>query len=273
MSKIKLFSLTALLLAGSAHAHTRWILPTHFNVSAEEGKKNVWIMADVTASNETFHVDKPMGSDNLTILQPNGKSSRADSSFRGHRKSVVDINLTENGTYKMFIAGDTRYVTSYKMPGSDKAKRMRDVNKANRDQRLPKGATDVKTMAASSQVMTFITLNQPTDNFGIKKQGLELMPITHPSDIAQNEETTLQFLFDGKPQANVSIEIIKDGSRYRNDAGVQTFKTDKSGNVTFTLAEAGRYILVAKHRAKAKNNPLAEMVSGQIFLTFEAVLN
>lgn len=273
MSKLKLLSVLALAFAASTQAHNRWILPTHFNVSAEQSGKQVWIMADVTASNETFNVDKPMGSDRFSIIKPSGKEARPGSSFRGHRKSVVDINLPESGTYKMFLDNDVSYWTSYEMAGSDKRKWMRNINKANRDSMLPKGAKNPKTVASSSQVMTFVTLNEPTDNFALSNQGLELKPITHPSDIAQNEEVKLQLLFNGKPQKGVEVEIIKDGARYRNNPDALELVSDKKGNIAFTLKDAGRYLLMAEYRTEKSDNPLADEMGGQIFFTFEAVLN
>lgn len=273
MSKLKLFSLLALAFASSTQAHNRWILPTHFNVSAEEGEKQVWIMADVTASNETFNVDKPMGSDRFTIIKPDGNRSRPGSSFKGHRKSVVDINLADNGTYKMFLDSDVNYWTRYEVAGEEKAKWLRGVNKASRDKVLPKGAKNVKTMASKSQVMTFVTLNEPTDNYSLNNQGLELKPITHPSDIAQNEEVKLQLLFDGKPQKGVKVEIIKDGARYRNSPEALELESNNKGEISFTLKDAGRYLLMADYRTEKSNNPLADEMGGQIFFTFEAVLN
>ena len=272
-STLKLASLLALAITTSASAHNRWILPTHFNVSAEENKQDVWIMADVTASNETFNVDKPMGSDRFSILTPDGKRARPGASFRGHRKSVVDINLRQSGTYKMFLDSDESYFTSYEMPGKKKPQWKRGLNKMTRDAALPKEAKNVKSFASNAQVFTFVTLNSPSDNFGITNKGLELKPITHPSDIAQNEETTLAFLFNGKPQQGVTIEIVKEGVRYRNDQEVLALTSDKSGQITFTLPDAGRYLLMAEYDTAPKNHPLADKVRGQIFFTFEAVLN
>lgn len=273
MSKLKLLSVLALALASSAQAHNRWILPTHFNVSAEEGGKSVWVMADVTASNETFNVDKPMGADRFTIIKPDGKRDRPGASFKGHRKSVVDINLAQSGTYKMYLDSDVSYWTRYEVAGSDEAQWLRGANKADRNSRLPKGAKNVKTMASKAQVMTFVTLNEPTDNFALTGQGLELKPITHPSDIAQNEQTKLQFMFNGKAQKGVEVEIIKDGARYRNDPEALELKSDSKGEIAFTVKDAGRYLLMARYRTQDSDNPLADEMGGQIFFTFEAVLN
>ncbi|MBQ4863788.1 DUF4198 domain-containing protein [Pseudoalteromonas sp. MMG013] len=270
MSKLKLFAILVFSMATSAQAHNRWILPTHFSVSGEE---QVWIMADVTASNETFDVDKPMGSDRFSIIKPNGERARPSSSFRGHRKSVVDINLVEDGTYKMFLDSDVSYWTSYEIKGKDGTQWLRNTSKANRDAKLPKGAKNVNTLASKSQVMTFVTLNAPTENYRLTKQGLELKPITHPSDIAQNEKAQLQFVFDGLPQKGVEVEIIKDGARYRNNLDALKLTSDQKGQISFTLPEAGRYLLIAEFKKSQKNNPLADEMGGQVFFTFEAVLN
>ncbi|TMO56110.1 DUF4198 domain-containing protein [Pseudoalteromonas aurantia] len=270
MSKLKLFAMLAFTMATSAQAHDRWILPTHFSVSAED---KVWIMADVTASNETFNVDKPMGSDRFTIIKPNGERSRPSSSYRGHRKSVVDIHLTEEGTYKLYLDSNVSYWTSYEISGKEGTQWLRNVSKANRADKLPKGAKNVTTLASQAQVMTFVTLNAPNDNYSLTNNGLELKPITHPSDIAQNEKAQLQLLFNGKPQQGVEVEIIKDGARYRNDLNALKVVSDNNGEISFTLADAGRYLLVAEFKKSLTHDALADEMGGQIFFTFEAVLN
>lgn len=68
-------------------AHSRWVLPTHFNLSAENGE---WIMLDITASNETFNVDKARGADLVKVIMPDEKISRPSSTYKGHRKSLAD---------------------------------------------------------------------------------------------------------------------------------------------------------------------------------------
>ncbi len=273
MFKLKQLSFIALAIIGSAQAHNRWILPSHFNVSTEKDGNTVWVMADVTASNETFNVDKGMGSDRFTIVKPDGNFTRPEASFRGHRKSVVDMGLTQGGTYKMFLADDISYWTTYEPDGEDKPKWVRNVNKLNRKVLLPKGAKNIKTTASSTQILTFVTVNEPTDNYKISNQGLELKPITHPSDIAQNEQATLQFLFDGKPQSDVKVTIIKDGVRYRNDPNILKLNSDSKGEISFELSDAGRYLLTAEYSTDKPEDPMADKVGGKIFFTFEAVLN
>lgn len=269
MSKFKLMSLLSLVMATSVQAHNLWILPSHFNVSADED--NVGIMADVSASNELFYADKPMGADQFVIISPSGEEVRSGARFTGNRKSVVDVNLTENGTYTLMLDFPTSYFTIFENAQGEEDEL--EISKAGRDKLLPKGATKVHSIAESTQVMSFVTLNTPTNNFNLRQQGLELKPITHPSDIAENETAQLQFLFDGKPQPGVKVEIIKDGSRYRNELNAQELTTDKDGKLSFTPKQAGRYFLKAEYMTTPHNDPLADEKMASLFLTFEAVLN
>ncbi len=260
----------ALLLAAQASAHNRWILPSHFSLSNDKGE---WVMVDITASNETFNVDKPMGADRLKITGPDGKSLFPGSSYRGHRKSVVDIHLENDGTYQLAMGGNLSYWTSYKRKGETKEQWLRNVNKANRNNVLPQGAHDIKTVEASSNVLTYITLNSPSQNFTSKNKGLEFVPVTHPSDIAQGEAAQFKFIFNGKAQAGIEVEIVREGVRYRNEQETLTLTTDDKGKINFTLSQAGRYMLIAKYEQDVSDYALADTIGGQVFLTFEAVLD
>ncbi|REL26904.1 DUF4198 domain-containing protein [Thalassotalea euphylliae] len=261
---------TSLLLATQASAHNRWLLPSHFNLSNDKGE---WIMVDVTASNETFFVDKPMGAERMVITGPDGKRVRAGSLYKGHRKSVVDLQLTQSGTYQLQLAGTPSYFTRYEVKGEEKPKFMRNVNKQQRDARLPKDAINVETLEGYSNVLSFVTLNSPSVSFPLSKQGLELIPVTHPSDIAQGEPVEFKFAFNGEVKAGVNVEIIREGVRYRNDPEALELTSDKNGAIKFTPKQAGRYLLMADYQQDVSDYALADKVGGRVFLTFEAVLD
>lgn len=269
LSKL-IVGISALLLVAQASAHNRWILPSHFNLSNDKGE---WVVVDVTASNETFNVDKPLGAESMKITGPNGKPLFPSSSYRGHRKSVVDLHLEDNGTYQLKMSGDPSYWTSYKIKGQEKKQWLRNVNKEQRKHKLPKGAIDVKTIEGSASILTYITLNTPSKNFKANKTGLDFVPVTHPSDIAQNEEAVFSFVFNGKAQSGVEIEIVREGVRYRNDPQTIKLTTDTKGMASFTPKLAGRYLLMAEFKDKVADYALADEVGGKVFLTFEAVLD
>lgn len=261
---------STLLLVAQATAHNRWILPSHFNLSNDKGE---WVMVDVTASNETFNVDKPMGAEKMRITAPDGKSLFPSSSYRGHRKSVVDIHLEKNGTYQLKMGGEASYWTGYKIKGKEEEQWLRNVNKEQRKSKLPKGAYDAHTVESSGSILTYITLNSPSENFQANNQGLEFVPITHPSDIAQGEAAKFKFILNGKAQSGVKVEVIREGVRYRNEPESLKLTTNAEGVVDFTLEHAGRYLLMAEFEREVTDYALADVIDGKIFLTFEAVLN
>jgi uncharacterized GH25 family protein len=268
MNVKKFIALTlACAISTQAFAHSRWVLPTHFNLSAENGE---WIMVDITASNETFNVDKAMGADLVMIMTPDGKTSRPSSTYKGHRKSVADYFLKESGTYKITNNSNAAYMTSYKINGD--RKRLW-ANKEEVIGKLPEEAKEVQTTYRYSRIESYVTMNAPSNNFKTDGKLLELIPVTHPSDIAENEKVTFKFLFNGKVQKDVSVEVTADGVRYRNDPQTIKLISNEKGEITFTPKNAGRYLLVAEHEEHTPKSALADKQMGSVFLTFEAQLN
>jgi uncharacterized GH25 family protein len=266
LKKLTLFTLS-LALSAQALGHSRWMLPSHYNLSSEKGE---WVMVDITASNETFNVDKAMGTDLVKIITPNGKATRPASSYKGHRKSVIDYFIKDSGTYKITNNTEPAYMTTYTV--NEKRKRVWK-NKMELADALPKNAQNINTSFRSARVETYITMNQPSDNFTRDGHLLELIPITHPSDIVENEATTFKLFFNGQVQKNVEVEIVADGVRYRNNPQVLKLTSDKNGEISFTLKEAGRYLLVAEYSEKVNNHDLYDEQAGSVFLTFDAQLN
>ena len=97
-------------------------------------------MVDITASNETFNVDKTIGADLVKIMTPDGNVSRLSSTYKRRCKSVADYFLKESGTYKITNNSNTAYMTSYKTNG-DRKKLC--ANKLELRGKLPEGAKKI----------------------------------------------------------------------------------------------------------------------------------
>ncbi|MGL5497588.1 MAG: DUF4198 domain-containing protein, partial [Aeromonas sobria] len=98
------------LVATSASAHPVWMLPSEFNVSSDTAH---WVTVDGTASHGVFSFDKPIGLDNVTVYDPAGNPARIGPYYKGQRRSVFDLALSEVGTYKVELRNPPRYVTTY----------------------------------------------------------------------------------------------------------------------------------------------------------------
>ncbi|QYJ79662.1 DUF4198 domain-containing protein [Shewanella acanthi] len=263
--------LTTLCLSPFASSHDRWILPSHYNVSAE-GQEAVMITSDVSASNQIFMFDKPVTASDVRIIQPDGKPTLPTSSYTGGRKSVFDAQLVQDGTYKFEKEVEPRYFSRYKIKGKEGMVRSRLDKKATAAS-MPKDAYGLESSLTVARVETYVTKNKPTTKvLQPKGEYLELVPITHPADFVENEPATLQFVYDGRPVEGVKVSIIKEGTLYRNKPEEIELSSDKDGKVAMVLPAAGKYFLHAALERESVDKSLADKTSSEIFLTFEAGL-
>ncbi len=54
--------------------------------------------------------------------------------------------------------------------------------------------------------------------------------MTHPNDLFTDEPATFQMLLDGKPAAELEVNVVPGGSRYRDKVGEIQLKTDKDAS-------------------------------------------
>lgn len=267
------FSISLLLLAaltsGAASAHPRWLLPSEFSISSQEGD---WITTDATASHGTFVFDKPLSVDSGYVLTPSGKRERFAFSAKFKRKSSFDFFFSEAGTHKLVLTGEPMYFTSYTIGKRETVRRIR-ASKADRAAQLPEGAQNVKSTLMFNRTEAYVTVNQPsTQVFALENRYLELVPVTHPADMIEGEPIEMQFFFNGQPQAGVEAEIRQDGTLYRNQQEAVMLRSDQDGKVRFTPSKAGRYLLIAGHTSPLSNDAMADEARSSIHLTFEVVL-
>lgn len=273
-NKMKAVSLACAMVAGlavsaTANAHPRWVLPSHFTVSKEGGD---WLTFDVTASHGTFVFDKPAGSETAQVVMPDGRKERPNFVIRGKRRSMFDFYFEEEGTHKVAINGTPSYYTQYKAGRRDTVKWMK-ATKAERDELLPVKSRDVVTQLGFTRAESYVTVGKPTEKaFELEGKYLEMLPLTHPSDIIEGEEVKFQFFYNGQPQQGVTAEITREGTLYRNHQEQIDVVSDENGMVTFVPAQAGRWLMKANYRGDLPNNPLADRASVNVHLTFEAVL-
>lgn len=233
--------LVTLTFCSAASAHTLWLLPSHFVLS----KPNSWIAVDASAGNMTFQPDKGIALDNLKLYLPDGKVSDVTDVYKGKRKSMADVQLAGDGTYRLELSNGVRYMTSYELNGERK-RLMAD--KTQRVAQLPDGATKVHTSQMRSRSFAYVTVNSPTEQvLALSGEGLEISSATHPADVVATEPLTLVFNLNGKPQAGVKGVVSFDGELYRNAAARIEFETDNKGQFSFTPATAGRYLIEAEY--------------------------
>jgi len=246
-SKLKLAAL-GLALAGmslSAQAHRGWLLPSSSMVEAREA----WVTLDGAISEGLFefhHV--PLRLDGLSITDPDGVTTPASGAVLGKYRSTIDVRLPKDGTYRLAIVNNNLF-GSYKLNGE--TKRFRGAEGSPGVQ-VPAGATDVETSTTHSRLETFVSANSTSEG-ALKPSGvgLELVPVTNPTDLRAGEPVRLRFQLDGKPLANFPFSMVPGGVRYRGTLGELRFSTDAKGEASFTVPSANMYWLSAKYPFEA----------------------
>lgn len=238
-----LVAAATLALPLSAHAHRGWMIPSFTTLSGDGS----WVTVDAAISNELFYPDhRPMRVEGVQVLGPDGTPDKIQNTATGQFRSTFDVQLSKPGTYKIFTATNA-VMASWTENGEVKRFRGSPEDFAKQ---VPAGAADLKTIKSFNRNETFVTRDKPSlDALKPTGKGLELVPVTHPTDVVATEEATFKFVLDGKPAADLEVTFIPGGARWRASPGEIKVKTGPDGAVKFTLPEAGMYWVNASVRA------------------------
>lgn len=237
-----LLALTAMLalaapqLAGAAPR--TWLLPsdTNFNGSGD----NIWVTVDAAMSTDLYYPDHNAQAWVPVATAPDGSTVQVDNVNKGKLRLNFDLHLVQQGTYKLAIVSNG--VNGSYMLNGERQMLPRGTTTETLTQAIPAGATEVWTAENSNRVETFVTLGVPTDTvFKATGKGLEMVPVSHPTDLSVDEAATFQFLLDGKPAAGIDVTAINGGVRYAGGLQQLSLKTDAEGKVTIKWPSAGMW--------------------------------
>ncbi|NVM77763.1 putative GH25 family protein [Duganella sp. SG902] len=252
-------SLIALALAGmslvstGAHAHKPWILPSSSQV--EPGRDgNAWVTVDAAISEGLFDIDhQALKLDGIDITGPDGAKLTPENVGNGKLRNTFDLKLVKPGTYKIALVSQSVFGSYKDKEGNVKRFRGSEESLAKD---VPADATEVKLSRTESRLETFVT-NGDASKEVLKAtgKGLELVPVTHPTELRAGEKATFRFLLDGKPAANQGVSLIPGGVKYRGTLGEIRKTTDANGELTLVLPAAGAYMVSSSWPAAAPQAP------------------
>ena len=229
----------------TAAAHRPWLLPQQTNV---EGKEP-WVTIDGAISEGLFDIDHlALKLDAATVTDPDGAVAPVPTPLMGKQRSSVDLKLTTSGTYPVSLVTNA-VMASYKEAGGTEIKRFRGTEE-ELAKAIPAGALDVRTMRSMNRLETFVTANRASTG-ALKPSGvgLEMVPVTHPTEMRSGETATWRFQLDGKPLPNFAFSFTPGGVKYRGVLGEQRLTTNAKGETTVKLPAAGMYWVHAAYPA------------------------
>lgn len=234
----KLILTAALALPLAAQAHTAWLLP-----SATVLPVKAWVTVDAGISTDAFIANhNPLRLDTLVITAPDGSTAQPENALTGKFRSTFDVNLALPGTYRLTVL-NSGLNASYELNGERKRWRGKAENLTKE---IPAEATKLEVGETLGRVETFVT-DGPKSLDALKPtgKGLELLPVTHPTDLFVGETATFKLLIDGAPAAAQKVSVVRGGMRYRNQQNEIETTTDASGAFSITWPETGPWLLSA----------------------------
>jgi len=236
-SAAKLAAALALCLPFAAHAHDVWIVPSSTVLSGTDS----WITVDAAVGNDKFYFNHaPLRLDGLTVTAPDGNAAEAENINRGKLRSTFDLQIKQAGTYRVAVVNDGVFAR-WKEDGKNKRYFGKVEGMA---QAVPAKADELEVSQSLGRVETFVTAGKPSALKPVGR-GLELAPVTHPNDLFTDEAATFQMLLDGKPAADLEVNVVPGGSRYRDKVGEIQLKTDQDGKFSVKWPQPGLYWIEA----------------------------
>lgn len=272
MKKVTLLAAVvgSLLLSTPSWAHRAWIKPDATVLS----QPNSWVTFDAAVSNDIFSFDHvAMNMSTVSALGPDHQPVPLHNTATAKQRSIFDLHLIQEGTYKVFVASQSLQARWLTPEGERKVWPGRGVvaTLADFERDVPKQAQDLTVIASSRRVETFVTAGAPTEAvLQPTGKGLELVAATHPNDLYQGEEMHFQFLIDGEPAVGVEIEVVPAGMRYREQQMEIKLQTSLDGRASITWPVAGQYFLEASYTDNRASAP-ADTRRGTYSAVFEVL--
>jgi hypothetical protein len=240
-ARVRLAAAVLAFASIGAQAHRPWLLPS---ATLVDGGAPV-VTIDAAISEDLFEFDSfPLPLDTLRVTAPDGSDVAPDARQDGKRRISFDLKLARKGTYR--IAGVTDTATaSYKVDGE--TRRWRGAPAAL-DKEVPRDAQELQVSRTLARAETFVTSGVPGAlASSITGVGLELQPLTNPTDLSVGDSSRFRLLLDGRPLAGADVTLIRGGNRYRYKMGEIALKTDAAGEFGVAWPEAGRYWMGVNH--------------------------
>lgn len=246
----------------AAQAHTPYLLPTSFEVQP----KSV-ISVDAGFTEKFFISDVAFGDTAFSVTSPDGKLTPMAQVVQLKTRTVAEQKLSgEKGTYRV-STGPRLGAIFRSWERNGKVETARDPATV-----MPADAKLIAHYQSRSVSETYVTAGAPSKGaLAPSGEGLELVPITHPSDLFAGEKFDFSVQYDGKPLGAQKVDIYRSSMDLASQHSAFTVTTDAQGRVSFALPKAGIYLALVRYRAAAPAGAAAPMYGNNYTLTFRVL--
>ncbi len=249
------------LVGGSpSAAHMPYVLPSVFDAT---GRTGVSIEASFTET--AFRPEIAMRDAPFEITGPDGRTVTLAAPVLAKDATLADAPLPIDGIYR--ISSGQRLGRMGKMYRDGDHWTM-----VSEGGTTPAGATlvDVRSTTLAD---AYVIRGKPGATGALAARGtaLEIHPLGDPSAYTPGNPARFEILYDGKPLADTAISLFREAGFYDGRKQVSEIKTDAAGMVLVTPPDAGRYLLLVRHRPATPSAAGQPLTSYTVTLAFEAL--
>jgi uncharacterized GH25 family protein len=262
--KLGLASALGLGLSLPAMSHDVWIAADSFEIHSDE--QSIYSL-DLSRSAEAFISESNHETGNISIVGPKGVKKDYAPAFSGKNKEVFEAEFKEYGTYYLNAAETQVFLTFYKDAEGKKHKIRMPKSQYST---LPEGSKPVRTVEkrlASESYVSFNGISEMPKE--IRKEGVTIVPNTHPSKIETNEPFSFTIYVDGVPMEKGEVALKSLNHIYYDDFEKVEIEEAKGGVYEFEVKHPGRYLLGVESGSELTGDADADSLSQERFLTFD----
>ncbi|MES2206393.1 MAG: DUF4198 domain-containing protein [Pseudomonadota bacterium] len=276
----------------SVLAHTQYLLPSTFGLT----KNAVTLLAALT-EDDILAPEMPIKEGEYYKVSPSGERVKLDKVVSLKNFAAIDIELPENGTYKITTGEKAGRITKMakidgrwlmiRTPRPDAEKEGNTKPRAEapavknaapeaaprfiEEAKVPKDA-EVITTETINKLETYLTKGAPSNGaLKITGQGFEVKPLINPNEIFLDQGASFEVLSDGKPVKDLLFTLYRGGNSYEDKKISSEVKTDAAGHLTLKFDRPGVYMMKARYPSVGKG-PITEKPAARSYsytLTFE----
>jgi len=226
------------LLSAAAQAHVPYLAPESFEPIRG------WVSLEASFADKFFLPEAKFDQSEFKVVTPAGKLEQPAEQQAVRSRIVLEHQLTAEGSYR-FSSGvrEGAVFRSWLQDG-------KTINSRDPKQQPPAGVPLTAHFQSITLAETYVSKGKPTST-ALKPwgKGLELEFISHPNDLYINQPVKARLWFEGKPLANSEVQIHR--AMGNAEPVSSTVTSTASGDISFEVADAATYLLLARHRAAA----------------------
>lgn len=243
MLRKTLFLLPLCLVAPVAQAHSPYLKPNAFQPDA----KRDHVTVEASFSEDDLRPDISMTADHWHATGPDGKTVVLAPAASLKDATYLEVPIASDGTWRISTGERTGRVAKAALQGTS----LRFLEPGE----TPWPSEKVVDVQSVTRADVFVTRGKATAT-PAPENDLEIWPASAPNGAYTKEPVRVRLLDNGKPVKGEHVTIHGDNKLYQDKTPAPLdLVSDADGQVSFTPAQAGLYLIQARVRAPSATNP------------------